>query len=63
MCNFRRKSDGLAQRFVSLEIGLEKMLGKPIVTHDNALYWRVYKTLGVGPIKPQGTLLSSLKKS
>lgn len=60
MCNFRRSSDGLAQRFVSLEVGLERMLGKPLVTHDNALYWRIFKTLGLAPITTQGRLLSSL---
>ena len=63
MSNYRRESDGLAQRFVSLEVGLEAMLGKPIVTHDNALYWRMYKTLGIAPITQQGKLLSSLKAS
>lgn len=62
VANFRRTSDGIAQRFVSLEIGLEAMLGKPLVTHDNALYWRVFKTLGVGPVTKQGRLLSSLNK-
>jgi maleate cis-trans isomerase len=61
MSNYRRKGDGLAQRFVSLEVGLEKMLGKPLVTHDNALYWRLFKTLGLAPVTEQGGLLSSLK--
>jgi len=60
MCNFRRESDGLAQRFVALEVGLEKMLGTPIVTHDNALHWRLFKTLGIAPLTTQGTLLSTL---
>ena len=61
MSNYRRDSDGLAQRFVSLEVGLEKMLGKPLITHDNALYWRLFKTLGLAPVTEQGNLLSSLK--
>lgn len=60
MCNFRRGKDHLAQRFVSLEVDLENMLGKPVVTHDNALYWRIFKTLGIAPVTPQGKLLSSL---
>ncbi len=60
MCNFRRAKDGLPQRFVSLERGLEAQLGKPLITHDNALYWRMMKTLGIAPITPQGALLSSL---
>lgn len=60
MCNFRRASDGLPQRFVSLEIELEAMLGKPLITHDNALYWRMFKTLDLAPTTRQGRLLSSL---
>ena len=60
MSNYRRKSDGLAQRFVALEVELEEQLGKPVITHDNALYWRIFKTLGIGPTTKQGTLLSSL---
>ncbi len=60
MCNFRRPGDGLAQRFCSLEVGLEAMLGAPLVTHDNALYWRIFKTLGLAPVREQGRLLSSL---
>ncbi|TDJ31161.1 MAG: hypothetical protein E2O57_00140 [Gammaproteobacteria bacterium] len=60
MCNFRRENDHLAQRFVSLEVEIEAMLGKPIVTHDNALYWRIFKTLGIAPVTQQGKLLSSL---
>ena len=62
MCNFRRAGDGLAHRFVSLEVELEDMLGKPVITHDNALYWRLYKTLGIAPVTPQGRLLSSLEE-
>lgn len=61
MCNFRRESDGLAQRPVHLEIELESLLGKPIISHDNALYWRIFKTLGLAPVVPQGSLLSSLR--
>ena len=60
MCNFRRLSDGLPQRFVALEIELESLLGKPVITHDNALYWRIMKTLGIAPVTEQGSLLSSL---
>ncbi len=60
MCNFRRAEDGLAERFVALEVGLESILGKPVVTHDNALYWRIFKTLGLSPVTRQGALLSTL---
>ncbi len=60
MCNFRCEPDGQAQRPVHLEVELEAMLGKPLISHDNALYWRVFKTLGIGPVTEQGSLLSSL---
>ena len=60
MCNFRRESDGLARRWVHLEVELEQMLGKPVITHDNALHWRLFKTLGIAPVTQQGQLLSSL---
>lgn len=60
MSNYRRRSDGLAQRFVSLEVELEEMLGKPLITHDNALYWRIFKSLNTAPVTKQGRLLSSL---
>ncbi|MDE2791462.1 MAG: hypothetical protein OXI81_13715 [Paracoccaceae bacterium] len=60
MCNFRRESDGLPQRLVALEVELESILGRPVVTHDNALYWRVFRTLGLAPVTRQGKLLSSL---
>jgi hypothetical protein len=60
MCNFRSGPEGMPQRFVSLEVELEKFLGKPLITHDNALYWRVMKTLGITPATEQGLLLSGL---
>ena len=63
MCNFRRASDGLPQRFVALEVELEATLGKPVITHDNALYWRIMKTLGIAPITQQGSLLASLSNA
>ena len=31
-----------------------------LLGHDTALYWRVFKTLGLAPTTRQGTLLSSL---
>lgn len=61
MCNFRRAGDGLPQRFVAIERRLEQMLGRPLVTHDNALYWRIFRTLGLAPVTEQGMLLESLK--
>ncbi|MFT5110741.1 MAG: maleate cis-trans isomerase [Parasphingorhabdus sp.] len=60
MPNFRLE-DGLTQRMVSREVELEKLVGKPIVSSDSALYWRIYKTLGIGPVTQQGRLLSTLK--
>ncbi len=59
MPNFRR-ADGLPRRMVSLECDLEQMVGKPIVSSDSALYWRIFKTLGVAPTTRQGRLLSTL---
>lgn len=61
MCNFRRAGDELAQRPVHLEADLEEVLGKPVIGHDTALYWRIFKTLGLAPTTRQGRLLSSLK--
>lgn len=59
MPNFRR-ADGLPQRIVSLETGLEALLGVPIVSSDIALYWRIFRTLGVTPTGSHGRLLSTL---
>ena len=63
MCNFRSGPDGLAERPVHLETKLEAMLGKPVIGHDTALYWRIFKTLGLAPLTEQGALLTSLKGS
>ena len=60
MCNFRSGPDGLAERPVHLETKLETMLGKPVVGHDTALYWAMFRTLGLAPTTAQGRLLSSL---
>ena len=61
MPNFRR-DDGLPQRMVSLEVELEQLLGKPIVSSDNALYWRIFKTLGIAPKTRQGQLMLTLNE-
>ncbi len=60
MPNFRR-ADGLPQRIVSLDRALEAAVGKPIVSSDTALYWRIFKTLGTAPTGRHGRLLSSLQ--
>ena len=59
MPNFRR-ADGVPQRMVSREVELEALVGKPIISSDSALYWRIFKTLGTAPVTQQGYLLSQL---
>lgn len=59
MPNFRR-ADGLPQRISALEVELESAAGKTIVSSDTALYWRIFKTLGLAPTGQRGKLLSSL---
>ena len=59
MPNFRA-ANGLPQRMVSREVELEALVGKPIVSSDSALYWRIFKTLGLRPTGRHGRLLSSL---
>lgn len=60
MSNYRRPADGLARRPVHHTAALEARLGKPVIGHDSVLYWRVFKTLGLAPVTPQGRLLASL---
>ncbi len=60
MCNFRTGPNGLPQRPLHLTKALETRLGKPVIGHDTALYWRIFKTLGIAPTTPHGTLLESL---
>ena len=59
MPNWRRP-DGLPQRSVSLVAELEAAVGKPIVSSDFALYWRIFKTLGLAPRGIHGRLLAAL---
>ncbi len=61
--HFRRACDGATRRFVGLAPELEAMLGKPVITHDIALHWRIFKTLGMAPATRQGILLASLQQS
>ncbi len=63
MCNFRSGPDKLAERPIHLEVMLESILGKPVISHDNALYWRIMKTLKIAPVTNQGQLLSSLEET
>ena len=60
MCNFRSGPNGLPQRPLHLTPALEARLGKPVIGHDTALYWRIFKSLGVAPTTPNGQLLESL---
>ena len=60
MCNFRTGTNGQPQRPVHLTRMLEDRLGKPVIGHDTALYWRIFKSLGLAPATPQGQLLESL---
>ncbi|MDD9858332.1 MAG: hypothetical protein OXU96_09845 [Gammaproteobacteria bacterium] len=61
MCNFRSGANGQARRPVHLEAELEALLGAPVIGHDTALYWRMFRTLGLAPVTRQGSLLSSLR--
>ncbi|MEM0988739.1 MAG: hypothetical protein AAGK00_07640 [Pseudomonadota bacterium] len=60
MCNFRTGSDGQPQRPLHLIKMLEDRLGKIVIGHDTALYWRIFKTLGLRPEGSHGTLLDRL---
>ncbi|MEM0948991.1 MAG: hypothetical protein AAGK37_16435 [Pseudomonadota bacterium] len=59
MPNFRR-ADGLPQRMVHLTKDLEAATGKPIIASDTALYWRIFRTLGIAPQGQHGMLLERL---
>jgi len=63
MCNFRSGPDGQVERLSHVTPSLETMLGKSVVAHDTALYWRIYKTLGIHPVGNNGTLLGSLQNA
>lgn len=60
MCNFRTGPKGLPQRPVHLAQRLEARLGKPVIGHDIALYWRIFKEIGIEPEGAHGSLLGSL---
>ncbi|MEL7258910.1 MAG: hypothetical protein AAFN80_13845, partial [Pseudomonadota bacterium] len=60
MCNFRSGPNGQPQRPLHLTPMLEERLGKPVIGHDTALYWRIFKDLGLVPTSYQGALLNSL---
>jgi len=53
--------DGLPQRALFYTPNFEKITGKPVIASDVALYWRIFKTLGIAPTGEHGHLLSKLK--
>lgn len=59
MPNWRRP-DGLPERTVHRVEDLEAAAGLPVVSSDFALYWRIFKSLGVTPVQTPGRLLSTL---
>jgi len=60
MCNFCSGPNGNPQRPLHLAKKLEGRLGKPVIGHDIALYWRIMKDLQIVPTTPQGKMLESL---
>lgn len=60
MCNFRSGTKGQPQRPLHLTPALEERLGKPVIGHDTALYWRLFKTLNLAPEGRHGQLLETL---
>lgn len=61
MCNFRSGPDGIPERPLHLSHSLEATLGKPVIGHDTALYWRMFKSLGLKPQGKNGQLLGRLQ--
>lgn len=60
MPNFRR-ADGLPRRMLHQTSAIETALDVPVVASDTALYWRIFKTLGIAPRKGHGRLLDRLE--
>lgn len=56
-----RNSSGLPKRTVSLASELEAVISKPIIAADLALYWSIFRTLGVAPLGQHGHLLTTLQ--
>lgn len=54
-------NDGLPQRFVSLAADIESQIDTPVIAADITLYWQIYRTLGIAPEGPQGSLLTTLQ--
>ena len=60
MCNFRTGPDGQPLRMLHQTVELENLLGKPVIAHDTALYWRIFKSLSLTPTRDCGQLLRTL---
>jgi maleate cis-trans isomerase len=60
MPNWRRP-DGLPERTVSLARDLEAEIGMPVIAADLALYWAIFRSLGVAPVGVHGSLLAGLQ--
>ncbi len=60
MCNFRTGPDGQPMRMLHQTVELENLLGKPVIAHDTALYWRIFKSLSLTPTRNCGQLLRTL---
>lgn len=55
-----RGEDGIPERTLHRVEEMEAAVGLPIISSDIALYWRIFKTLGIKPTEAPGRLLSSL---
>lgn len=60
MCNFRSGPEGIPERPLQLTPMLEDRLGKPVIGHDTALYWAIFRDLGIPAQGSHGQLLESL---
>ena len=60
MVNFRSGPNGQPERMLHQTPMLEAALGKPVIAHDTALYWRIFKSLSLAPTGRHGKLLESL---
>ncbi len=55
-----RNDDGLPERCLHRLTEMEDAVGRPVVASDTALYWAVFRSLGVAPTDAPGALLSGL---
>ena len=55
-----RGPDGVPERTLHRVEEMEDAVGMPVISSDFALYWRIFKTLGIKPVEAPGRLLSTL---